>query len=91
MRRAMARARRAPGPGGTDGPPPGRRREWGESGQSTLEYALVLLAFLAMVVGLASVWAASRDGRLLSRARDASSHGMGQGITVGFLQDVTAY
>lgn len=60
------------------------------SGQSTLEYMLVLLAFMAMVCALALVWHAARDGRLLALATGAASHGAGQGA-VALLKDVAAF
>lgn len=62
-----------------------------EHGQSTVEYAVVLIAFLSLVLALGAIWHAARDGRLLSSARDASSHNCEQGFSVGLLQDVTAY
>lgn len=61
------------------------------SGQSTVEYALVLLAFLAMLVGMGAVWHASREGRLADLAREAASHSMPSGVDVKLLQDVTAF
>lgn len=65
-----------------------RRRE---SGQSTVEYALVLLAFLSSILALGVVWRASRDGLLASSAREGASHVIDSGIDVGLLQDVTAF
>ena len=38
---------------------------WGRSGaQATLEYALTIVALLALVVGLACLWRAGGAGRL---------------------------
>jgi hypothetical protein len=68
-----------------------RREGMGEHGQSTVEYALVLLAFLSMVVALGAIWQAAHEGRLLGSARDATSHNMDEGVTVGLLQDLLAY
>ena len=65
--------------------------QWAEEGQSTIEYALVLLAFLSMLVALSVVWGAAREGRLLRIARDASSHNAEKGVNVGLLQDVSSY
>lgn len=62
----------------------------GRSGQSTLEYLLVLLGFMAMIAALALVWHAARDGRLLALATGAASHGSGQGA-VALLKDVAAF
>lgn len=66
-------------------------RKRASSGQSTVEYAIVLLAFLAMVVALGTVWRAAQGGRLQNLARDSASHTLDQGLSIEFLQDVTAY
>lgn len=61
-----------------------------ERGQSTVEYAVVLLAFLALVVALGTVWHAARSGRLLHIAQDAAPHGVrGEGGS-GLSEDVLA-
>lgn len=62
----------------------------GGTGQSTVEYALVLFAFLAMVLVLGQVldWAAG--GRLLSLVAESSSH-TGEGGVAGLLRDVLLY
>ena len=62
----------------------------GDAGQSTLEYLLLLVAFVAMVGALALLWHAARDGRLLALATDAASHGSGGGA-VSMLKDVLEY
>lgn len=74
------------GRGGPGGWPVGAAR----SGQSTLEYLLVLVAFAVMLGALGLVWHAARDGRLLALATGAASHGAGQG-TVALLKDVAAF
>ena len=61
-----------------------------DRGQSTLEYALVLFSFLALVGALAALWGAARDGRLLGLAVDAASHSLSAGL-VAALQDVLAF
>ena len=61
------------------------------SGQATVEYAVVLMAFLAMVLALGLMWHAARDGRLLHLAVDAASHGTDGDVTAGFLQDVALF
>ena len=68
----------------------GGQRRTRRSGQSTLEYLLLLVAFVAMVGALALLWHAARDGRLLALATDAASHGSGGG-TVSMLKDVLEY
>ena len=62
-----------------------------ERGQSTVEYALVAIAFLSMVLALGALWHAGRDGLLLRRAVDAASHGLGGGGMLGALRDVALF
>lgn len=64
---------------------------WDESGQATLEYAVVLMAFLTMLIALAAMWHAARDGRLLDLAVEASSHAITEGGEVGAVQDILCY
>lgn len=61
-----------------------------DKGQSTLEYLLVLLAFLAIVLAMGALWHVAQNGRLAELARDASSHSTGEGL-VGIAQDLLAY
>ena len=63
------------------------RSDWG---QSTLEYLLVLMAFLAIVLAMGSLWHAAQDGRLAEIACEASSHSFQEGF-VGMAQDLLAY
>ena len=60
-------------------------------GQSTVEYALVLVAFLSMILALGVVWREAQSGRLLGVARDAASHNAEGGVDLGLLQDLTSY
>lgn len=62
----------------------------GCSGQSTLEYLVVLAAFMAVVSALALMWRMAADGRLVSLAVDAASHGAGGGA-VSLLKDVAVF
>ena len=68
----------------------GSHERMSERGQSTLEYLLVLMAFLAIVLAMGSLWHAAQDGRLAELARDASSHSFQEGF-VGMAQDLLAY
>ena len=68
----------------------GGQRRTRRSGQSTLEYLLLLVAFVAMVGALALLWHAARDGRLLELSVDAASHSSGGGMT-SLLKDVLEY
>ena len=60
-------------------------------GQSSVEYALVLLAFLSVVVALCAIWHAASDGTLLKGVRHASSHNLDEGFSIGLMQDLSAY
>ena len=62
----------------------------GELGQSTVEYLLVLVAFLAMIAALGALWRAGSGGGLVQLATETASHGQGQG-TVALLKDVLGY
>lgn len=66
-------------------------RKAGERGQSTVEYALVLFAFLAVALGLGSMWHAARDGALLRRATGSSSHALTAEGALGSTQDLLIY
>lgn len=44
------------------------------SGQSTVEYAVVLAASMAMVLGLGALWKLGAQGRLQELAEQAASH-----------------
>ncbi|MBP3892616.1 MAG: hypothetical protein J6D34_01070 [Atopobiaceae bacterium] len=61
------------------------------SGQSTVEYALVVMAFVAMLLAMALLWHAGRDGMLLERAIRSSSHQLGGADALGSLRDVVLY
>ena len=67
------------------------RNERTTLGQSTVEYAVVLFAFLSMLVALGVVWRATQGGRLADYAIDSASHSLGNGLSIEFLQDITAY
>lgn len=66
------------------------RSRW-QSGQSSVEYAIVVFAFLTSIVAMGVVWHAVRDGRLLEVARAASSHSFPSGITIGAMQDIATF
>ena len=50
----------------------------GAPGQSTLEYLLMLVVFIAMIGALALLWHAVRDGELLARSRPTPRHTVGR-------------
>lgn len=45
-----------------------------ERAQGTIEYALTVIALLAVIVGLAALWRASVEGVFGDLVRDAASH-----------------
>lgn len=60
------------------------------SGQSSVEYALVVLAFLSAMLALGALWHAARDGALVRLAVRAASHGLGGGIAAA-LRDIALF
>ncbi|MBO7674073.1 MAG: hypothetical protein J6S63_03585 [Atopobiaceae bacterium] len=66
------------------------RDKRGTAGQSTLEYALVLFAFLSLVVAFAALWRMARQGVLLERSKTYASHNFEKGLSIELLQDLTA-
>ncbi len=67
------------------------RRERAERGQSSVEYMLVMMAFLSMVIALAALWHAGHDGVLLNQAVEASSHQVGGSDALGSMRDIALY
>lgn len=62
-----------------------------DCGQSTVEYALVLVAFLAMVLALGAVWEVVGGGGLQRASERAASHVLaGEGATGG-LRDLVLF
>lgn len=55
-----------------------------------MEFLLVAMAFAALCLGLAVIWHAARDGRLLALASAAASHNTAAGIVVA-LKDIMAF
>lgn len=48
------------------------------------------MAFAALCLGMAAMWRAARDGRLLALASNAASHNTAVGIVVA-LKDIMAF
>ena len=63
----------------------------GASGQSSVEYALVLVALLAMVLALGAVWATARDGGLSRLGERAASHAVSGEGALGGIRDVALF
>lgn len=55
--------------------------------QGTVEYALTVVALLAMVVGMAALWRAAVDGTLAEFVRAAASHAFSAGGAI----DISLY
>lgn len=68
----------------------GARVLLGCRGQSSVEYALVVVAFLAVVLALAALWHAASSGTLLGLAVDAASHAAGSSLG-SLAKDVALY
>ena len=62
----------------------------GARGQATVEFALVLFAFLAVVAGLGALVDFGRSGALAEHASAGASHAVGGG-DAGAWADVLAY
>lgn len=76
----MWRRRRCPeGPGGE------------ESGQSSVEYALVLGAFLALVLALGLVWRVVGQGGLQRASERAASHAIEGDAAVDGMRDLVLF
>ena len=58
--------------------------------QGTVEYAIVLIAFLAIVIAFAYIWRAVSDGLFIEHAVQSASHHVQSGLA-GVLADVFVY
>lgn len=61
-----------------------------QSGQGTVEFALVAAAFLVISLGLAALWGAFDGGLLVQHALQAASHHVG-GVMPGNIADIFLY
>lgn len=66
------------------------RRCCSESGQGTIEYALVMFGFLSVVAGLGALWNMLGDGLLATHALMSASHHV-QAVAPGAVADVFAF
>lgn len=60
-----------------------------EAGQSTVEFALICVAFLAVVIALLLLWGSARDAVLIKHYADAVSHS--DASVIEEMQDVLLY
>lgn len=58
-----------------------------ERAQGTVEYAITLVAIMALIAGCAALWRAGEDGTLARLASEAASHALGG---TGFI-DIALY
>lgn len=63
----------------------------GQAGQATVEYALLLTAFMAILMSLAAIFHASCDGKFLSHVLTALPFTFGEPGSVGVWQDVLLF
>lgn len=62
-----------------------------EAGQSSVEYALVLGAFLALVLALGLVWSVVGQGGLQRASERAASHAIEGAGAVGGIRDLVLF
>lgn len=62
---------------------------WKNSGQSSVEYMLLLVAFVSMLVGMGAIWHLAREGGLTELATHAASHGLEEGYAS--IHDIISY
>ena len=62
-----------------------------DSGQATVEYALLLVAFLAALLSLGAIWGLARSGWFQRAQRDAASHAAEADDPLGFARDVVLF
>lgn len=67
-----------------------RRKLRDRAGQGTLEYALVLFAFLSMVAGVSAVWHLLEAGKPVEHALQGASHHVSS-VAPGAFSDVFMY
>lgn len=67
------------------------RKPQGESGQSTVEYALIALVVLAIVAGLWALFSKISDGTFVEHASSFASHSATKANSLGFASDVLMY
>lgn len=58
----------------------------GEKGQSTVEYALVMAAFVSLLLGIGFLWRVVSGGVLIEHAVACASHNV-SGVVSGVLAD----
>lgn len=62
----------------------------GESGQSTVEYAVITAGVVALIAGLGAVWHGLESGLVTSHALASASHHL-SGVPASFVVDIFRY
>lgn len=62
-----------------------------EDGQASVEYVLVLLAFMAALLALGAVWGLARSGWFQRAQREAASHSFSVEDPLGGVRDIVLY
>lgn len=62
----------------------------GEKGQSTVEFAVVMVGCLSIVIGLAAILHALQDGKFVEHALTSASHHVG-GAALSAMADIFLY
>ena len=62
-----------------------------EQGQSSVEFALVAIAMLSVMAGIAALWRFGETGGLLRLASEAASHATGSGGLAAAVHDVSRF
>ncbi len=60
------------------------------SGQATVEYAIVFIAFLALVIALGALWDVLSGGLVVQHALQSASHHL-SGVSPGVILDAFLY
>lgn len=64
---------------------------WGLLGQSSVEYALLAVAFAALVAALAMLWRAAQGADVLGWTVRSASHAFGQTSAYELVHDIIVY
>lgn len=61
-----------------------------DCGQATVEFAVVLVAFISLLIAFGAIWDAIRDGLLIQHALQCASHHLAS-VSQGAWADVFSY
>lgn len=60
-------------------------------GQATVEYALLLVAFMAAILSLGAIWGLARSGALQRAQEEAASHATESADSLGAARDLVLF